>query len=170
MTSAFLKTTVFGIAWMLLVALVTLAVGLAWFPPPIEQPFRYNHQPHVDLGCEFCHSGVETQERAHLPEITLCVDCHDRAPIEDPAQVAAWNRVVEDQHIEWRPLTRVDNHVYFSHRRHVALGEIECVTCHGDMGAQTAPPPRALKPVSMELCMDCHRRENVSNDCTECHR
>lgn len=156
--------------WLILVTAATFTVMAIWFPPPIRQPLSYNHQPHVDLGCEFCHTGVKTQARASLPDIAVCLDCHETPPVKDPAEIETWHQAVAAKHIAWRPLTRVRDHVYFSHQRHVELGKLECVTCHGDMAQRTSPPPHALKAVSMAICTDCHRQHNVSNDCAGCHK
>jgi hypothetical protein len=56
--------------WMVLVATATFAVMVIWFPPPLRQPLTYNHQPHVDLGCDYCHTGVKTRARASFPDNT----------------------------------------------------------------------------------------------------
>jgi hypothetical protein len=170
MAARFLKSLCGWAGWTLFVAAATLGIGLVWFPAPIQQPLSYNHQPHVELGCDFCHKGVKTQARASLPDIGVCVDCHDKAPVKAPAEIATWDQAVKDKHIAWQPLTRVRNHVYFSHYRHVELGKLECVTCHGDMAKRTSPPPHALKPMSMTICVDCHRQKQVSTDCAGCHK
>jgi hypothetical protein len=156
--------------WMALVATATFAVMIVWFPPPVHQPLTYNHQPHVDLGCDFCHKGVKTQARASLPDIGLCVDCHDKPPVKAAVEIEAWNQAVKTGHIHWQRLTRVLNHVYFSHQRHVELGKLECAACHGDMAKRTSPPPHPLKPVSMNICIDCHRQKHVTDDCARCHK
>ncbi len=74
-----------------------------------------------------------------------------------------------EEEIPWKRLYRVPPDVYFSHRRHVVLGEIECQTCHGDIGKSSMPPSRPLK-ISMKKCLKCHERRNVNNDCISCHR
>jgi predicted CXXCH cytochrome family protein len=130
----------------------------------------YNHQPHVDLGCDYCHTGVKTRARASFPDITVCVDCHEKPPVKAPAEIAVWNQAVKTKHIVWRQLTWVRSHVYFSHQRHVELAKLECVTCHGDMAKRSSPPPHALKPISMDVCVDCHRQKQVSTDCARCHK
>lgn len=165
-----LKTFVPWTLWLMLVATATFAVMVVWFPPPIQQPLTYNHVPHVDLGCDTCHKGVHTRARAGLPDIGVCVDCHEQAPVKDAAEIAAWNQAVKDKHIRWRQLTWVRSHVYFSHQRHVELAKLECVTCHGDMAKRTSPPPHPLKPISMDICMDCHRQKKVTDDCARCHK
>ncbi len=155
--------------WMALVMFVTFIVWILWFPPPIQQPLSFNHEVHEEFGCVTCHGGIETNVRASLPEFDLCMMCHDEPPVTDPAEIEAWNMAVETEHIEWQRLRTLDDHTYFSHRRHVTLAELECATCHGDMASQTVPPPRALQSMSMKKCMDCHTKESVTNDCASCH-
>lgn len=156
--------------WMALVALIVFGVGVVWFPLPKLQPLSFNHLVHKDLGCVTCHEGVETRAHAGLPTITVCLDCHDTAPMKDPQEVKVWNRAVEKKQIRWNRLRRVADHVYYSHRRHVTLAKIECAACHGNMADRTTPPPHDLKPISMASCMDCHRKRGISNDCTRCHK
>jgi predicted CXXCH cytochrome family protein len=145
-------------------------IGVVWFRPPIRQPVSFSHKPHADFGCVFCHEGVNTRAKAGLPNIGLCLDCHDDAPVKDKGEVAAWQEAVRGGEITWKKLTRLPEHAYFSHQRHVEIAQIECRTCHGDMAARTTPPPRPLKRITMEFCTDCHKRQTVSNDCARCHR
>jgi hypothetical protein len=60
--------------------------------------------------------------------------------------------------------------VYFSHRRHVGIGKLECGACHGDIAVSQHPPSRALVRITMEFCLDCHRAKGQSLDCVACHR
>ena len=41
--------------------------------------------------------------------------------------------------IRWVRLYRVPDHSFFSHRRHVVLGKLECKTCHGAIEASDVP-------------------------------
>ncbi|MDH3216828.1 MAG: cytochrome C, partial [Candidatus Krumholzibacteria bacterium] len=72
--------------------------------------------------------------------------------------------------IPWAKVYRVPSHVYFSHRRHATLGQIECATCHGNVEEMTEPFARPHAPISMNKCMECHDRNGVDNECTRCHR
>jgi hypothetical protein len=75
----------------------------------------------------------------------------------------------ENRAIPWQRIYQVPDHVYFSHRRHVTLGKLECEKCHGNVRQLTAPPERPLIDQSMNWCMDCHEENSVSNDCLGCH-
>ncbi len=47
---------------------------------------------------------------------------------------------------------------------------IECEVCHGLIGKTETPPPAPLNDITMDFCIDCHKREVVSVDCIGCHR
>lgn len=70
----------------------------------------------------------------------------------------------------------------------IVAAKIECQTCHGPMETLDRPPPRALKKLTMDDCMNCHETwrwpaeeaeaglrkmamaRKISNDCGACHR
>ncbi len=139
----------------------------------IEQPIAFNHSVHVEEGleCTDCHSQVESLPSATLPPVDLCTDCHADEPMSDSEDEALLLRYIEEgTPIPWQRIYEMPRHVYFSHRRHVVLGEIECMTCHGDVPAMTVPPSRPVVDQTMDWCMDCHRDNKVTNDCLACHR
>ncbi|MBI2501012.1 MAG: cytochrome c3 [Deltaproteobacteria bacterium] len=72
--------------------------------------------------------------------------------------------------IPWRRLTRMPDHVYFSHQRHVTSGKVSCEECHGKMEERNKPPTTAPKDLLMENCLECHQRQGASVDCISCHR
>ncbi|HLF13801.1 MAG TPA: cytochrome c3 family protein [Bacteroidota bacterium] len=140
----------------------------------VKQPIAYNHRVHIEnagLKCQECHLYVETMASATLPSIEICRTCHETAPLsESQEELALLKYVSEEKEIPWVNIYQVPDHVYFSHRRHVVGGELECSACHGMVSAMTAPVTSAFLEVTMENCMDCHRSKNVSNDCLSCHR
>ncbi|HWP99261.1 MAG TPA: cytochrome c3 family protein [Vicinamibacterales bacterium] len=146
-----------AIGWVLLLP--------AW---PIAQPVAFNHARHGGLACAVCHRGVETSSRAGLPDGGVCAKCHATPPRgEDPAR---WEEFLAPDGARWVRVTRVPDHVLFSHRRHVSLARLECSSCHGDIGRRVAPPARAPVRLDMSGCLSCHRREGASEDCAACHR
>lgn len=158
---------------MLVIALSVIAQGFGGRSLERGQPIAYNHRLHtqdLSISCVTCHRGVETAERAGRPSLARCVECHESAITDNPEEHKIQQYAAAGQEIPWRRLTRLPDHVYFSHRRHVVAGKIECGTCHGPMELEAAPPPRALRPIRMSTCMQCHERSGVSNDCNTCHR
>jgi hypothetical protein len=132
------------------------------------QPIAFNHAKHVGAGlsCTDCHTGARAAERATLPELSDCMSCHENALTESAEEA----RLRKLQELTWRPVTRTPAHVYFSHRRHTALGGLDCAVCHGAMEKLTAPPERPLRPITMDGCIGCHRQKQVRSDCNDCHR
>jgi predicted CXXCH cytochrome family protein len=139
-----------------------------------KQPIQYNHQLHVqenDMECAECHLYVQSHARATIPNIEVCADCHSDEPTtESPEEAKLIEYVMEGRRIPWTKVYRVPSHVYFSHRRHTTLGQIECTTCHGNAEEMSTPFDKPLVSMSMNWCMECHERNGVDNDCTRCHR
>lgn len=155
------------------VAVVVLAVS-ASSESPIRQPIAYNHHVHVEgegLICTDCHTQVEDHPVATIPEIAVCADCHDVDPLTDsPEEERLIGFIESGQDIPWQQVYSVPSHVYFSHRRHVVLGELECSTCHGAVAGFTEPVVEPVQELSMDWCMECHESSGVTNDCLACHR
>ncbi|MBI2618607.1 MAG: cytochrome c3 family protein [Ignavibacteriales bacterium] len=157
-------------------ALFLLIAGYVALGPDdgLRQPLQYNHKIHVEtagLICTDCHQAVQISPSATIPQLETCSLCHSGEPIsESPEERRLLEFVSNETEIPWKRVYRVPDHVYFSHRRHVTRGGLECVTCHGDVAEFTVPITAAVTPVTMKHCMDCHREHAVSNDCLTCHR
>jgi len=155
------------------VFVVGTAAGLLAASRPTDQPFPFNHAAHSGKSdCILCHRGARSEARAGLPSFDRCTGCHATAPGRTPGEDAEekWRSLQQaEQAPRWNRLYEVPSHVYFSHRRHVTLGGISCTQCHGDIGASDRPP-RFAAPASMRSCLTCHEREQVTVDCTACHR
>ena len=154
-------------------ALVAVVVAVGWVialpSAPLAQPIAFNHAKHASAGCVLCHQGAGAGVRAGIPQGDVCIRCHATAPASGVSELA-WNDVTSGKRIAWRRVTRVPDHVAFSHRRHTGPGQLACVSCHGDMGQRTEPPGRAPVRLVMDTCLTCHKREGASEDCAGCHR
>lgn len=142
-------------------------------PAAIIQPLPFNHNLHVDeheLECTDCHTQATEHPRATLPGIDICQDCHMESLTETALEDQLLAYTTENREIPWQRIYRVPDHVYFSHRRHVTLGNVPCAVCHGDVPALTEPPQYPLVPVTMDRCMTCHEEHQLTNDCLACHR
>lgn len=144
----------------------------AFSPNPPSQPIRYNHQVHIASGltCVDCHTGAQDQAAATLPTLDACMMCHSEPVTDSPEEEKIRQFAKAGQEIPWRRINRVPAHVFFSHRRHVALGGLTCAECHGPMEKLTEPPQRPFRVLSMEACLDCHQQRKVDSDCARCHR
>jgi hypothetical protein len=135
------------------------------------QPLAYNHQPHLELAglnCIDCHDGVDKGPIAHIPGVSMCMDCHDFIATESPViqQLTEYYNRGEEP-----PWQRVygwyeEAHVRFNHAPHIRSG-VECATCHGDVATMSVA--ERVVDHSMRFCIECHEQEGASNDCLVCH-
>jgi hypothetical protein len=137
----------------------------------IDQPIAFNHKLHAenDLECLDCHPYFEEQASSGRPSLETCQTCHEEPQGESKEEKKLMEYIKSGKEIEWQRLYRAPEDVYFSHRRHVVFGNIECKTCHGDIGESSKPPSKPLK-ITMKKCMDCHEEKEANNDCIACHR
>lgn len=156
-------------------AALAAGAGLAYtrLAAAVRQPIAFNHQLHVEevgADCTDCHRYATTGVRATIPNIEVCVDCHEEAQTESPEEARVVEHVQAGRPIPWLQVNWVPDHVYFSHRRHTAIAGLECETCHGPMRDRRLPVGRPAVRLTMDYCMRCHQTEGASNDCLNCHR
>jgi hypothetical protein len=151
---------------------VTACVAIAWVlalpKAPTVQPVAFAHARHPGMSCSVCHKGAESGEHAGIPEAGLCLQCHATAPRGVASE--RWEASAQGRPFAWVRVTRLPNHAYFSHRRHVGLGKLDCASCHADVGTSAVPPGRPPLRLDMDACLGCHRREGANQDCAGCHR
>lgn len=160
---------------VLLGVLLVIGAGVAFTLSglSIVQPIAFNHRLHVeDLGsdCTDCHLYAMTGVRATIPNVEVCADCHAEAQTDSAEEAKLVGYVASGERIPWQKVYRVPDHVYFSHRRHTAIGGIECATCHGVMSEESEPVTQPFARVTMNGCMECHEQTGTSNDCLLCHK
>ncbi len=152
-------------------AAAVLALSAAWVlvlpAGPAPQPAAFNHARHGAISCTTCHEGAESGGRAGLPAAAVCRGCHATAP---RGTEEAWRAAGPTGAIAWAPTVHLPEHVMFSHRRHVLLARLDCVSCHAGVGTRTTLPRTAPVRLDMNACLSCHRREGASEDCAACHR
>ena len=155
-----------------LVGLVALAAVVSC-QTAVPQPVAFNHLKHTkDLGldCQLCHQQVSTGAHAGLPDATTCTMCH-LAPQGTSAEAARVSALLTaGDPLRFNKLFRLPSHVYYTHRRHVAIAQLDCRTCHGEIATTERPPGRPLVRIDMGFCLDCHRTKGQSVDCVSCHR
>ncbi len=162
---------VFGLLIIALFLIVILSVVLRTLSGGVKQPIAFNHRIHAenDLECLDCHQLYEEHASSGKPSLEVCSACHED-PLGESQEEAKLREYLESgKEVEWQRLYRVPEDVFFSHRRHVVLGEIECQTCHGDIGNSPRPPKRPVE-ITMKKCMKCHDERKADNDCLACHR
>ena len=165
------KLFLLAVTAIFVIALVWMALGTR---RTITQPISYNHKLHieeVELNCIDCHIYVENMPSATIPNTKFCMDCHADEPMSDsPEEVKLLKYIKEGQSIPWQKIYSVPDHVYFSHRRHVTIGEIDCSECHGNVQELTEPAPYPIWVPTMNNCINCHKENKVTYDCLTCHR
>ena len=166
------KKILFGI----FVILVASFVGFQWYEllagAAVRQPLKFSHKVHAEAAkCEDCHTSVEKTASAGLPDVSVCMGCHEGGPVSDsPEEKKLMTYIKDKKEIGWIRLNKDPVHVYFSHARHVSVGKLTCDKCHGEMGKIAKPPGRALVKVDMDYCMSCHKKNKVDTSCVICHR
>ena len=162
-----------GARCLLLVGTVLVAVVLVACDrgAPVIQPIAFNHKAHMDSGldCTMCHESVESSAVAGVPTNDTCMACHEGALTESPEEEKLLEYAARGEPVPWRRVYDVPDHVYFSHRRHVAVAGIECAECHGEVPSLVAPASRPLVEQRMDWCIGCHEAQGASTDCIHCH-
>ena len=121
-----------------------------------------------------------------------------KADVAEPETLINIQRVI-DKHadgrpIDWERVHRLPDHVRFVHEAHLRFltqGEDRvvtlpvgdqkptnlpvpvqeaCTVCHGDVALMEEVQPQPGQSLKMGTCLDCHRENDVSTDCTVCHK
>lgn len=173
--------------------IVALALGYwtEWGNSGVKQPIQFPHKTHIaqNIPCTGCHQRAEKDLAAGRPATALCMACHTNSDSKNPEieKLKAFGE--KGQEIPWQRVWRLPTHVFFSHRVHVSVAKLACQSCHGPMETLDRPPPRPLKTLTMDNCIDCHMKskkaagrpvkvmhsaqvsdKRLVNDCLVCHR
>lgn len=165
----FRSPTVIGIITFLVIALAsknvidglyTIGVQQGYAP---QQPIAFSHQIHAgqyEIGCEYCHTGVEIGKSANIPSVNICMNCHSAIKTESPEIQKLYAAQESGEPIEWVRVHNLPDLAYFNHSQHVKVGGIECQTCHGEIQEMEVVQQHA--PLTMGWCIDCHRNTSVN--------
>jgi hypothetical protein len=168
------------VAWGLSVLVVGVEIARGAERVRSAQPVQYNHKVHAEqlgLACPNCHEGAEIRRRAGFPPDDFCQACHSSPQTTSPKEAKLIELLEAGGPLEWRRVTELASHVLFSHRRHVAAGNIDCIACHGDMRERTVPISEPVVSfrgrTGMFRCIACHVDSGspyAGIDCMACHR
>ena len=138
----------------------------------VQQPIKYNHKKHIEAGldCVDCHTHVRDGARATIPTLGDCMECHEDPQSDSKEEEILRTLAANGIHYPWKQVAKMPEDVLFSHRRHVALAEIECQECHGMIQELEEPPKKTAIKLTMKFCMNCHEEKAADNDCIACHR
>jgi len=140
--------------------------------PAVLQPVAFNHLVHVEeqgLDCVDCHLGAESEIHSGLPDVETCAMCHEEPQGEGAEEARLVQLLAAGEPLAWGRIFRQPPHVFFSHRRHTSVAELDCTVCHDSIGSSTQPPP-TRRPLRMKVCVACHEEGGASTNCTACHR
>jgi len=166
--------------------LVALGAGWAGFPRAIyhkrPQPVDFSHKVHADKAgtkCEDCHALRDDGSFAGVPALEKCSGCHAVPMGSTPAEKAFIDQyVTPTREPQWLIYAHQPENVYFSHAAHIRKNKVKCEECHGDVGATDKLPPVRIDRISgytsetmgMQVCIDCHRKNQIADSCLECHK
>ncbi|MCL0053765.1 cytochrome c family protein [Dehalococcoidia bacterium] len=163
------------------------------------QPIAFPHTVHVaenNIQCEFCHRNVAKGEAATVPAVETCLFCHkdiDGGTVTAQEEINKVRTAFEtDTPINWERVHRLPDHVRFIHEAHIRYFTDEtigvkygingeeltespdvaqtCTICHGDVANKEVVEPKTGQSLKMGTCVDCHRVNSISTDCTICHK
>ncbi len=122
------------------------------------------HEKEYKVGnCEVCHENIKTSKRARddnyaddqschtsgchdIKDQDSCFVCHTNAEAETPP----------------KPKHEIKN----NHKIH-SKNNIECKVCHTTFNEHTYFTRKEIP--KMTICIDCHKKERINNDCEYCH-
>ncbi|MCH7407186.1 c-type cytochrome [Belliella aquatica] len=147
--------------------LYTIGVQQGYQP---KQPIAFSHQLHAgqyEIECQYCHTGVEIGKSANIPSANICMNCHThiqnvggKEGISTEIQ-KIYNAVDNNQPIEWVRIHNLPDLAYFNHSQHVAVGGLECQTCHGPIEEMEVVYQHSS--LTMGWCIDCHRQTDIKS-------
>jgi len=163
-----LKSILLGLAIGIFLLFLFINFGLG---SKTDQPISFDHKKHVGqgLGCDSCHRFFKTQTFSGIPDLNTCLECHKEPVTKSQEEEKIRQFQKSNKEIPWKRIYEQPDHVFFSHRRHLVLGKLDCKNCHGDIGQSERPPSRPWVTMTMKWCIDCHAKNKVTNDCLSCH-
>ena len=175
---SFLKSpTVIGIVTFLVIALgaknvidglYTVGVQQGYAP---TQPIAFSHKLHAgqyEIACQYCHTGVEIAKSANIPSVNICMNCHSSIQnVGGKEGMSVQIQKIYDaaetgQPIEWVRVHNLPDLAYFNHAQHVAVGGVECQTCHGPIQEMEVVGQHST--LTMGWCIDCHRQTEIATE------
>ncbi len=167
---ALLKSNAFlGFAAFIFTAIVLKTVIDGAFTIGVQQgyqptqPIAFSHEIHAgqyEIDCNYCHTGVRKSKNANIPSPNICMNCHSSIKTDSKEIQKIYAAVENNEPIEWVRIHNLPDLAYFNHQQHVAVGNIECQTCHGPIEEMDVVYQYA--PLTMGWCINCHRETDVN--------
>ena len=126
------------------------------------QPIAFSHKLHAgtyEIDCNYCHTGVRKSKNANIPSANICMNCHNTIKKDSPEIKKIYAALETQTPIEWVRVHNLPDLAYFNHAQHVAVGELDCQTCHGPV--EEMEVVRQHADLTMGWCVNCHRETEV---------
>ena len=98
---------------------------------------------------------------ANIPSVNICMNCHNAIDTDKPEIKKILTAYEENKPIEWVRVHNLPDLAYFNHSQHVAVGGLECETCHGPIKEMDVVYQYA--ELTMGWCINCHRETEVNS-------
>ncbi len=128
------------------------------------QPIAFSHKVHAgqyEIDCNYCHTGVNISKSANIPSVNICMNCHNAIETDKPEIQKILTAYEENRPIEWVRVHNLPDLAYFNHKQHVAVGGLDCATCHGPI--EEMDVVYQYSELTMGWCINCHRETEVSS-------
>ena len=128
------------------------------------QPIAFSHKIHAgqyEIDCNYCHTGVNISKSANIPAVNICMNCHGVINTDKPEIQKILTAYEENRPIEWVRVHNLPDLAYFNHSQHVAVGGIECKTCHGPI--EEMDVVYQYSELTMGWCINCHRESEINS-------
>ena len=122
------------------------------------QPIAFSHKVHAgqyEIDCNYCHTGVNISKSANIPSVNICMNCHNAIETDKPEIQKILAAYEENRPIEWVRVHNLPDLAYFNHKQHVAVGGLDCATCHGPI--EEMDVVYQYSELTMGWCINCHR-------------
>lgn len=127
---------------------------------------KFSHKKHIkDVGvdCATCHPAASTSK---LSSDNL-VSTHDQCSACHQDQVSSDCGYCHKNPESIAPRPASKRTVIFSHEKHLAMNDVECVTCH--KGLDEIELATAKNLPDMTTCTTCHNDRKATTMCEACH-
>ena len=128
------------------------------------QPIAFSHKIHAgqyEIDCNYCHTGVNISKSANIPSVNICMNCHNAIETDKPEIQKILAAYEENRPIEWVRVHNLPDLAYFNHKQHVAVGGLDCATCHGPI--EEMDVVYQYSELTMGWCINCHRESEVNS-------
>ena len=128
------------------------------------QPIAFSNKVHAgqyEIDCNYCHTGVNISKSANIPSVNICMNCHNAIETDKPEIQKILAAYEENRPIEWVRVHNLPDLAYFNHKQHVAVGGLDCATCHGPI--EEMDVVYQYSELTMGWCINCHRESEVNS-------